>query len=125
MRMRLMLAAMAVAGLTASTAMAGAMTDEGQYSQPLTQMLTQAAAGTCSPDLMAEGLLTACQAQIANMAPALKSLGAVQTVALTKSETTAGGVIETYLVTFAGGQTMTWIIGGIHDGKFNSLFSGG
>ena len=125
MRMRSMLAAMAVAGLTATAAMAAVMADEGQYAQPLTTMLSEAAAGTCSAELMAEGLKTACGQQIANLAPGLSSLGAVQTVALIKSETTAGGVLETYLVTFAGGQTMTWVIGGLHDGKFNSLYSAG
>lgn len=122
MRIRLMLAGLAVAGLTASTALA----EDGVYAASLTRLVNDAAEGTCTAELMGEGLLKACQEQIGTLGPALKGLGAAQTVTLTKSETPSVGLVETYAVAYAGGQTLTWVIGVRHeDGKFDTLYVGG
>ena len=64
MRIRMMLAGVAAAGLMAFPALA----QDGEYGEPLRQMLTEAAAGTCSEAWMAPAVLGACQGQIAGMA---------------------------------------------------------
>jgi hypothetical protein len=119
MRMGLMLAGLAVAGLTATAALA----EDGVYTADLTRMVNDAADGTCTAELMAEGLLKACQEQIAVLGPALKELGAAQSVTLTQSETQGGVLVESYAVAYAGGTTLTWVIGARHaDGKFGALY---
>lgn len=115
MRIRLMMAGVAAAGLMAFPAMA----DDGQYGEQLGQMLVEAAAGTCSEALMAAALLNACSGQIAGMAPGLQALGAIESMTFVSAEDTPGGRVETWSVTFASGQTVNWFIGGREpDGKF-------
>lgn len=121
MRIHLMLAGIAVASLTAASATA----QDGEYSRALTRMLTEAAEGRCPADVMAEDLATACQEQIAGMAPAVRQLGPIETMTFVKAEDTPGGRVETYSVKFAGGQTMTWRIGHLRDGKFETAGGGG
>jgi len=117
MRIRMMLAGVAAAGLMAFPAMA----DDGQYGEPLGQMLAEAAGGTCSEALMAPDLLEACQGQIAGMAPGLQALGAVESMSFVSAEDTPGGRVETWSVAFAGGRTLTWYIGQRQpDGKFSA-----
>ena len=121
MRIHMLLAGVAAASLTAFSAMA----QDGEYSQALTRMLTETAEGRCPADVMAQDLLTACQEQIAGMAPAFRELGVIETMTFVKAEDTPGGRVETYSVKFAGGQTMTWRIGHLRDGKFETAGGGG
>jgi hypothetical protein len=116
MRTPALLAAVAAVALSAP---AFAQAPAGEYGDALSRMLTEAAAGTCSAELMAEQLLAACNQQIAQMAPGLQSLGAVQSVTFVSAQETPEGRMEVYTVAFAGGQSMTWFIGGRQpDGKF-------
>lgn len=121
MRIRLILAGVAAAGLMAFPAMA----EDGQYAPQLNRMLTEAARGTCLAELMAAPLLDACNGQIAGMAPGLQALGAIETVTFVSAEETPGGRVETYSVKFASGQTMNWFIGQEQDGKFGAVGTGG
>lgn len=121
MRIRLMLAGVAAAGLMACPAMA----QDGQYAPQLTRIITEAAEGSCLAAYMAPALLDACNAQIANMSPALHAMGAIQTMAFAGAEDTPEGKVETWSVTFAGGQTMNWFIGQERDGKFTVVGAGG
>lgn len=122
MRIRLMLAGMAAAGLMAFPAMA----EDGQYGEPLGQMLEQGAAGTCSEALMAPGLLSACQGQIAAMSQGLRALGVIESMTFVSAEDTPGGRVETWSVKYASGQTLTWFIGQRQpDGKFAAVGTGG
>ena len=121
MRVRMMLAAVATAGLLAFPAMA----EDGQYAPQLSRIMTEAAAGTCLADLMAQPLLDACNAQIAAMAPGLSALGPVETMTFVSAEDTPGGRVESYSVKFTGGRTMTWVIGQESGGKFAVVGAGG
>ena len=122
MRIRMMLAGVAAAGLMAFPAMAL----DGQYGAQLREMLSEAADGTCTEALMAPGLLNACQGQIAGMAPGLQSLGAIESMTFVSAEDTPGGRVETWSVKFSGGQTLSWFIGQQQpDGKFSAAGSGG
>lgn len=122
MRLGLMLAGLAMAGLTATSVLA----EEGVYTADLTRMVNDAAEGRCTAELMAENLLKACQEQIAALGPALKDLGAVQSITLAKSETPAVGRVETYVVAYAGGESLTWVIGARRDdGRFGALYVAG
>ena len=121
MRIRTVLAGLTAAGLMAFPAMA----DDGQYGPQLTRMLSEAAAGSCSIGLMQSTVLDACNAQIEGMSPALRSLGALESVTFVSAEDTAQGRVETYNVKFAGGRTMTWVIGLEVEGKFGVVGSGG
>lgn len=115
MRIRMILAGVAAAGLMAFPAMA----DDGQYGEPLGQMLAEAAEGTCAEALMAPGLLSACQGQIAGMAQGLQALGAIESMTFVSAQDTAEGRVETWSVKYAGGQTLNWFIGQRQpDGKF-------
>lgn len=105
---------------------AAAQAPAGEYGDALKTMITQAADGTCAADLMAAGLLTACNQQIAQMAPGLTSLGAVESVTFVRAEDTPQGKMEIYTVKFAGGQSMTWFIGQRQaDGKFDAAGTNG
>lgn len=116
MRTPFLLAGLAAAALAAP---AFAQAPAGEHGEALKTMITQAAAGTCAADLMAEQLLTACNQQIAQMAPGLQSLGAVESLTFVRTEQTPQGPVEMYAVKFAGGQTMTWFIGARQsDGKY-------
>ncbi len=121
MRIRMILAGMAAAGLMAFPTMA----QDGQYAPQLTRILAEAAEGTCLAAYMAPALLDACNGQIEGTAPALRSLGAIETMTFVSAEDTAEGRVETYSVKFARGRTMTWFIGQEHDGKFSVVGSGG
>ncbi len=115
MRIRLMLAGVAAAGLMAFPAMA----QDGQYAPQLTRIIEEAANGTCLAAYMAPPLLDACNGQIAGMSPALQAMGAIETMTFVSAEDTPEGRVETWSVKFAGGQTMNWFIGQEHDGKFS------
>ncbi len=121
MRIRTVLASLTAAGLMASPALA----DDGQYGPQLSRILTEVAAGACPIALMQPALLAACNGQIEGMAPSLRSLGAVEAVTFLSAEDMPGGRVETYSVRFAGGRTMTWLIGQEHEGKFRIVGSGG
>ncbi len=121
MRIRMMLASVAAAGLMAFPAMA----EDGQYAPQLTRIIGEAAQGTCLADLMAQPLLDACNGQIAGMSPALQALGAVESVTFVSAEDTPAGKVETYSVKFAGGRSMNWFIGQEQDGKFAVVGAGG
>ena len=97
----------------------------GQYSDALRTMLTQAAAGTCPADIMGDGLLKACREQIANMAPALKAAGPIQSITFVGAEQLNGDRFETYKVSFAAGPPSNWHIGALHGNKFDAVFSNG
>ena len=122
MRIRMMLAGVAAAVLIAFPAMA----QDGQYEAELRQMLGDAAGGTCTEALMAPALLDACNGQIAGTSAALQALGAIESMTFVSAEDTPGGRIETWSVTYAGGRTLNWIIGGLQpDGKFTSVGTAG
>lgn len=115
MRIRMMLAAAAVAGLMAFPAMA----DDGEYGEPLRLMLADAAQGNCNEAWMAPQLLSACQGQIEGMSQGLQALGAIESMTFVSAEDTPGGRVETWSVKYAGGQTLNWFIGQRQpDGKF-------
>lgn len=114
MRIRALLAAAAATGLMAFPAMA----QEGEYRPQLTRILEEAANGTCLAALMSESLLSACQGQIAGMAPALASLGTIESITFVSAEDRPGGRVETWAVKYTGGRTINWVIGEMHDGKF-------
>lgn len=121
MRIGLMLAGVAAAGLMAFPAMA----EDGQYAPQLTRIIAEAAEGNCLAAYMAPSLLDACNGQIEGMSPALQALGAIETVTFVSAEETAEGKVETYSVKFAGGRTMNWFIGQEQDGKFSVVGAGG
>lgn len=116
MRFSLLLASATAATLTAFSAQA----QEGQYEAGLTKMLTEAAAGRCPADVMGEALLAACNEQIAGMAPAMASLGAIEETTFVRAEESEGKRYEVYRVRFASGQVLTWRIGGLSEGRFES-----
>lgn len=116
MRVSLLLAGVAAASLTAFSAMA----QEGQYEAGLTKMLTEAAAGRCPADVMGEQLLAACNAQISGMAPAMASLGAIEEMTFMSADEVEGKRHEVYRVRFASGQVLTWRIGGLTEGRFDT-----
>jgi len=95
---------------------------EGQYSASLTRMITSTADGECPADLMAAELLTACNEQVAQIGPALQSLGPISDVAFVSAEGEGEARVETYEVFFESGQMLTWGIGGYTDGKFTVAF---
>lgn len=96
---------------------------EGEYAADLQKLISDAAGGTCSPELMGAQLLAACQSQIAAMSAGLASLGAVQSVTLIETNDTAQGKLETYRVVFAGGQTLNWTLGVKVDGKYETAYA--
>lgn len=121
MRIRMMLAGVAAAGLMAFPALA----EDGQYAPQLTRIISEAAGGTCLAAYMAQPLLDACNAQIAGMSPALSAMGAIETMTFVSARDTPEGKVETYSVKFASGQTMSWFIGQERDGKFTVVGAGG
>jgi len=122
MRIRMMLAGVAAAGLMAFPALA----QDGEYGEPLRQMLTEAAAGTCSEAWMAPAVLGACQGQIAGMAQGLQALGAIESMTFVSAQDTPQGRVETWSVAYASGQTLNWVIGQRQpDGKFAAVGTGG
>jgi len=121
MRIGAILAGVASAGLLAFPAMA----EEGRYAPQLTRILEEAVNGSCLAALMAPSLLDACNGQIAGMAPALASLGAIETITFVSVQETPDGPVETYSVKYAGGQTLNWVIGQEREGKFSTVGTAG
>lgn len=117
MRIQTLFAGVAAAALMAFPAMA----QDGQYREPLTRIITEAADGVCLEALMQPALLDACNGQIQGMAPALAAMGAIESMTFVRSEETPEGPVETWAVQFTGGQILTWSIGQVKDGKFNSV----
>ncbi len=116
MRISLLLAGVAAASLTAVSAMA----QDAQYAAGLTRMLTEAAAGRCPADVMGDELVAACNEQIAGMAPAMASLGEIKTTTFVRADEVEGKRYEVYRVEFASGQVLTWRIGGLNEGRFET-----
>lgn len=132
MRLSLMMATLVAGAALASAANAQdahagheAHAPQGQYSASLTRMITSAADGECPADLMADGLLAACNEQVAAIGPALQSLGAIREMAFVSAEGEGEARVETYEVFFESGQMLTWGIGGYSDGRFNVAFVSG
>lgn len=121
MRIQTVLASVAAAAFMAFPAMA----QDGQYGEPLNRIVTEAAAGSCNIALMGPAVLDACNGQIEGMAPALTALGAIESMTFVRAEETPAGRVETWSVKYAGGQTITWVIGQMHDGKFDIVGAGG
>ncbi|GAA0867453.1 hypothetical protein GCM10009116_00300 [Brevundimonas basaltis] len=121
MRLTLSLAAALAAGVMAFPATA----EDSQYEAALRRMIAETAAGTCPADIMGEGLLAACELQLPQMSAGLSSLGAIESVTFVRAEDRPGGRVEIYAVTFAGGQTLNWGIGGLNEGKFNVAYTAG
>lgn len=121
MRIRAILAAAAAASLMAFPAMA----QDGQYGPQLNRILAEAANGSCLAALMGESLLNACNGQIEGMGPALASLGAIESTTFVSAGDRPGGRVEIWAVKYAGGQTLNWVIGEIHDGKFDVVGTAG
>lgn len=125
MRLSLATAALAAALLTAGAAAAQNPATDGEYRAALTRMLTETTQGVCPADVMADGLLEACESQIAQMAPALQSLGGIVSMNFTGAEGEGAEKIERYEVTYDAGPTLTWFIGTRGaDGRFSSAGTG-
>lgn len=127
MPIRMMSAAVAAAGLLAFPVLAqDAAAGDGEYRAPLGEILVAAAEGTCLEALMAPDLLGACQGQIAGMAPALTALGAIEAMTFVGAEDTPDGPVERWSLRYAGGRTLTWVIGQRQDdGKFRTVGTAG
>lgn len=113
---------LAIVAATALTAFPATAQDSGQHGDALNRMLASVASGTCPADLMAGGLLTACQQQIPAMGPGLRSLGPVESTTFVRVQETPEGPVEVYRVKFAR-LTLTWAIGGFQDGKYSISYS--
>lgn len=121
MRIDTFLAGVAAASLLAFPAMA----QDGQYAPQLTRIIEEGASGTCLAGLMQPSLLDACNSQISAMSEGLAALGAIETMTFVRAEETPEGKVEFYAVKFAGGATLTWVIGQERDGKFATVGTGG
>ncbi len=121
MRSHILIIGAAFAALTSGTAYAA----DGKYSAQLVQMLNATAAGKCSPDMMGDALLAACQTQLPTMSAGLTQLGKIDTVTFVSSQDTDKGPVETYAIKYASGQTLHWIIGQYANGKFETLGTNG
>jgi hypothetical protein len=120
MRVHQILCGAAMAVLLAGSAQAQAQ--EGQYAEALIRIVEEARAGTCS-DLMTAGVQLACQRRIEQIKLTLERFGSIQKVTFVKAEERGSGIVETYELAFVDGFTMTWLIGGLHDGQFSTAFS--
>jgi len=98
---------------------------QGEYGADLSRMIADAAAGTCSADIMAPQLLSACEAQIGRMAAGLSPLGGAESITLVSAADTPQGKVETYRVRFANGYEMNWSVGARQDGKYAVAFTTG
>lgn len=125
MRFRMMMTAVAAAGLLATGVQAQTAPETGQYRQALEKMITEAANGVCAEDVMAGDLLAACQSQIDGMAEGLSSLGPITSIRFVSAQGEGAERVETYAVQFQSGQTMNWGIGGMVGGKFSVAYAGG
>lgn len=126
MRIHQLLCGAAAASLLAFSASAqdgqAAEAQGGKYAEALTRIVTEARARTCS-DLMSASVQLACQRRIEQIALTLERFGDIQKITLLKTEERGGGLYETYELGFVDGFTMTWVIGGLHDGHFGTAYS--
>ncbi|HJO64051.1 MAG TPA: hypothetical protein QF469_01805 [Sphingomonas sanguinis] len=113
----------AAAAWLSTTAATAQTAEQGLYADQLRAMMTAVAAGNCPEALMGEQLLNACRQQLPQMAPAIKAAGAIQSVKFDKSQDANGQRYEKYTISFASGKPSTWVIGGLKDGKFESVYS--
>lgn len=129
MRLPLFFAAIAAAGLTALSAgaqEAAAPAEAGRYGAALERMLGEIGMGRCPEDVMGEALRAACTEQLPQLAPGLAGLGSVDSVSFVEAgEQPPHGRVEAWSVTFGVGHTMTWIVGGEQDGRFDILYPQG
>ena len=125
MRFKLLMTALVATAALSGTAHAQDPAPGGEYSASLGRMIASMADGECPPDLMAADLLTACNDQIAQIGPALQSLGPVKDMNFVSAEGEGESRVETYDVFFESGQMLTWGIGGYVDGKFTIAYVGG
>ena len=124
MRVKMMMAALAVTAALAGAAQAQTAPEQGQYQAALERMMSESTQGRCAEDLMAADLLAACTPAAAQMAQGLQSLGAVESVTYLDHETGPDGSrVELYAVKYAVGMTLNWGIGGLVDGKFTTAFA--
>jgi len=125
MRLPIAFLALSAAVLTAGAAAAQDPAKDGEYRAALTKMLTETAQGVCPADVMADGLLEACESQVAQMAPALQSLGGIASMTLVDVQGEGAAKVERYDVSYDAGPTLTWFIGERGaDGRFNAAGTG-
>jgi hypothetical protein len=125
MRLPIAFAALTAAVLTAGAAAAQDPAKDGEYRAALTKMLTETAQGVCPADVMADDLLEACESQVAQMAPALQSLGGIASMTLVDVQGEGAAKIERYDVSYDAGPTLTWFIGNRGaDGRFSAAGTG-
>jgi hypothetical protein len=125
MRLPATLAALAAAAFMAGAAQAQDPATDGQYRAALVRVIADATDGVCPAEILNAELLAACEEQAPQMAPALASLGPVQSILFQGAEGEGDERVELYEVTFAGGQVLTWGIGGLVDGKYSTMFARG
>ncbi len=123
MRVKMMMAAVALATMLSGTAQAQTAPELGQYQAALERMMSEAAQSRCPEDLMAPDLLAACTPQIAQMGPGIQSLGAIESITYLGHEDGPQGRVERYAVKYAVGVTLNWGIGGVVDGKYTVAFA--
>lgn len=111
---------MLLAGAVAMSVPAFAAQD--QHAAALRTILTRTAAGACPADMMQPTLLKACNEQLPKLGPALAAAGPIKSMTFVKADP-SGRHTETYKVAFAKGKTMTWHIGGLKNGKFDSVYA--
>lgn len=121
MRLTLSLAVFAAAAALAGAAAAQDPATDGEYRADLIRIIEGAADSRCTPDLMAETVLSRCEEQIGQIGPALATLGPIDMITLSASEGEGAEKVETYDVTFGGGQTLAWTIGDKSEGKYASV----
>ncbi|HYC67007.1 hypothetical protein [Brevundimonas sp.] len=126
MRLPLLLASIAAAGLTAGSAVAQdapAPTEAGRYGAALGRMLHEIGWQRCPADIMGEALRAACTEQLPQLTPALADLGTIDGVTFVEAgEQPPYGRVEAWTVQFSVGHTMTWVVGGERDGRFDILY---
>ncbi len=94
--------------------------DGGKFGGALKKMMTSAAAGQCSADMMGDTLLGTCQKKLSVLQPAFADAGPIKTMTLVTATGTDANRVETYMVTFENGQA-TWLIGHPNNGKFDMV----
>jgi len=125
MRISLMMTALVATMALAGTVQAQDAAQDGQYRAALNRMIVSTADGECPADLMAEDLLAACNDQIYQIGPALQGLGPITEINFVRAEGEGEARVEVYDVIFEGGQMLTWGIGTLVDGKFQTAYVGG
>lgn len=123
MRVKTMMAAVAMATMLSGVAQAQTAPEQGQYQAALERIMSETTQGRCPADVMAPELLAACAPQIAQMAPGLQSLGAIESITFLRAEGEGAQRVEFYAVKYAIGVTLTWGVGGLVDGKYTTAFA--